>query len=125
MSANQQSQAIADANAIMGLAVQLVGLYNAITSANQAWNDHSALTVLQAMGTVAQNADGSLGTADGSPNAIHPLDTTKYPTLQRAILSSDLGSILTQLNAVVSFINGSAIGPTAGVRSVLNKASGG
>lgn len=125
MSSTLQSQAIQDANTVMNLAAQLKNLYDQITVANAAWNDHSALTVLQAMGTVAQNSDGTLGAVDGTPNNVHPLNPTTYPTLIRAISASDLGSILTQLNAVVGFINGSQVGPTAGVRAVLNKSTGG
>jgi hypothetical protein len=125
MAATQQSQAIANANAVMNLGASLLQLYAAITAVNNAWNDDSSLTVLQAMGTTALNTDGTPGAADGTPNPAHPLNTATYPTLTRAIAANDLGSILTQLNAVVGFVNGSQAGPTAGVRSVLNKAVGG
>jgi hypothetical protein len=66
MAATQQTQAIQDANTIIALGGQLLSLYNAIVAANQSWQDHTSLTVLNAMGTVAQNPDGTLGTADGS-----------------------------------------------------------
>lgn len=127
MAATQQSQAIATANQIMSLAAQTVGLYGAITAANNAWTDDGSLAVLQALTTAALNADGSLGTADGTINNAHPIDTRVVANsgLARAISASDLGSILTQLNAIVGFINGTQAGPTAGVRSVLNKATGG
>lgn len=125
MPATQQSQAIANANTVLSLSQQLLTLYNAIIAANNAWNDDASLTVLQNMGTVALNADGTLGTADGTPNNAHPLNIGTYTALSRAVSVNSLASALTQLNAVVAFVNGSQAGPTAGVRSVLNQVTGG
>lgn len=127
MAATQQSQAIANANAIIGLSQQLLGLYTAITALNNAWGDDGSLTVVQALATAAQNADGSLGAADATPGNTHPIDTrlAANSTLSRAVSANTLTSALTQLNNVVSFINGGAIAATPGVRSVLNQVTGG
>src|SRR5882762_6472097 len=123
MAATQQSQAIANANAIVSLSQQLLSLYIAITALNNAWGDDGSLTVMQALATAAQNADGSLGTADATPVNTHPIDTrvAANSTLGRAVSANAITSALTQLNNIVSFINGGALAATPGVRSVLNQ----
>jgi len=127
MTATVQSQAIQNANQIISLAQQLLGLYQAITNVNNAWNDDGSLTVVQALATAAQNTDGSLGVADATPNAAHPIDTrvAANSTLSRAVSANNIASALTQLNNIASFINGNALSATAGVRSLLNQVSGG
>ena len=123
----QQSQAIQNANTIISLSQQVMGLYVAITQANNAWNDDGSLTVIQALATCALNADGSLGTADGTPNNAHPIDirVAANSGLSRAASENTIASCLTQLNNIVSFINGNAVAATPGVRSLLNQVTGG
>jgi hypothetical protein len=125
--ATQQSQAIQNANQVISLAQQLLNLYISITAVNNAWNDDGSLTVIQNLATCALNADGSLGTADGTPNNQHPIDTrvVANAALQRAVSENTIASCLTQLNNIVSFINGNAVSATPGVRSLLNQVTGG
>lgn len=127
VAATQQSQAIQNANTIISLSQQLLGLYNAITTLNNAWNDDASLGVIQHLATAAQGLDGSLGAADASPVNANPIDTrvAANSALGRAVSANTLTSALTQLNNIVSFINGNALGATAGVRSVLNQVTGG
>jgi hypothetical protein len=127
MPATQQSQAIQNANLIISLAVQALSLVNAIDLANAAWNDDGSLANINALATCALNTDGSLGAADGTVNNTHPIDTRVAANsgLSRAISASNIASCLTQLNAIAGFVAGSQAGPTAGVRSLFNQATGG
>lgn len=120
-----QSQAIQNANTIMNLATQLLSLSQQVTIVNNAWLDDATANTLNAMGTVALNADGTLGTADPSPNTSHPLNLALYPTLNRALSANQIASMLTVLNSIPSFVAGNAIASTASVRAILNSATGG
>ena len=125
MAATEQSQAIQNANLIINLSGQLLGLYNSIILANNAWQDDGSLSILSSMTTISQNSDGTLGTADGSPNLAHPLNINTYSGLSRAVSVNQLTSALTQLNNIVSYINGSSLSGQVGIRSVLNQVTGG
>ena len=125
MVATQQMQAIQNANQVMGLAGQLLSLYNQILTVNANWQDDNSLAVMNAMGTAKQNTDGTIGASDTTPVSGNPLDPTKYPTLSHAASVSQITSALTQLNNIVNYINGQALAATPGVRTVLNAVSGG
>lgn len=125
MAATVQSQAIQNANTIMSLAAQLLALSSAITQVGNAWTDDSSANTLNAMATVALNTDGSQGTADGSPNNAHPLSLTLFPTLTRSISSNQIASMLTVLQTIPTLVGGSAVGAQAGMRAILNSATGG
>ncbi len=123
--ATEQTQAIQNANAIISLAGQLLTLSQQITSASNAWTDDSTANVLNAMGTVTLNADGTLGAADGSPNVAHPLNLALYPALSRALSANQIAALLTILNNIPTYVAGSAVSATAGVRGILDQAVGG
>ena|ERR1700678_2502120 len=123
--ATVQSQAIQNANTIISLAQQLLTISQQITTVSAAWSDDNTANTLNAMGTVALNADGSLGTPDGTPNTAHPLNLTTYPTLNRAISANSLAAMLTILNNIPLYVAGTAVGATSGVRGILNSATGG
>jgi hypothetical protein len=123
--ATQQTQAIQNVNTIISLAQQLLALSTSITSINNAWQDDGTANVINAMGTQALNTDGSLGAADGSPNNAHPMNLTTYPTLSRAISANQVASLLTVLNNIPVYVSGSSVSATAGVRGILNAATGG
>lgn len=122
-----QTQAIQNANNIVALAQQLLNLYIQITAVSNAWNDDGSLAIIDVLATCAQNPDGSLGTADGTPVTTHPIDTrvAANVALSRAVSASNISACLTQLNNVASFINGNAVAATPGVRSLLNQVTGG
>lgn len=124
MAANGQSQAISIANQMFTLAQSVVNIYTQMVAIDAQWSDNGVATVLAAMGTVVLNSDGSTGAADGSPNTAHPLDPTKYPTLQRSLSSTQITQLKTELDNLVSHINGNAVGATAGARAILNSAVG-
>ena len=125
MSATAQSQTIATINAIIQAMASMKLMYDQITALNAAWGDDGSLAILNAMTTAAQNTDGSQGANDTTPNAAHPLSLATYPALSRGVSPNQITSGLTQLNNIVSFINGNSLAATAGVRSVFNAAVGG
>lgn len=127
MPATQQSQAISNSNQILGLASRLMDLYNGCKQSINAWNDDGTLTVVQHLATAPQNADGSLGTADTTPNNADPIDTrvTANTALVRAISANNLASLVTQLGNFVSLVEGNAVSAQAGFRSLFNQAVGG
>jgi hypothetical protein len=121
----QQSQAIQVANNLISAAQQLMQLYQLMTTIDAQWTDQGTATVIAAMGTIAQNADGSLGTTDSTPNVAHPLNPTTYPTLSRALSSNQIAQLKTILDGVVSYVGGTAVTTQAGARAILNAAVGG
>jgi hypothetical protein len=120
-----QSQTIQNINQVIQLAQTLMSLYTQIVALNNAWNDDGSLAIIQAFNTCPQNADGTLGTQDTTINPAHPINPATYPGLIRAVSSNSITSALTQLNNVVSFINGNAVAATPNVRSLLNQLTGG
>jgi hypothetical protein len=124
MAATPQSQAIGIANQLISMAQVLNDLYQTVTILNQQWTDDAVANTLNAMGTVAQNADGSLGAADATPNPAHPLNLTTYPTLYRAVSANQIASLLTILQNILTYVNGSAVSATGGVRANLNNVTG-
>lgn len=123
----QQSQAIQNANNIISLMQQLLNWYVAANQVINAWNDDGSLTVIQNLATCALNVDGSLGTADATINLAHPIDTrvAANAALARAVSENSITSGVTQINNILSFINGNAVAATPGVRSLLNQVTGG
>lgn len=122
---NPQTQAIQVANGLISASQQLMTLYQQMVVLDAQWTDQGVAAILAAMGTVAQGADGSLGTADGAANITHPLDPAKYPSLNRAISSNQIGQLKTILDGIVSYIGGSAVSTQASARPILNVAVGG
>jgi hypothetical protein len=125
MAATLQSQAIDATNSGINAAQTLMTLYVQLVHVQNVWQDMNVGQTLTAMNTVALNADGSMGAADASPNANHPIDTTKYPTLSRSLSSTQIAQIKTILDGVVSYINGTAVTTQPGARAILNAAIGG
>lgn len=120
-----QTQSIQVANGLISASQQLMNLYQQMVTLDAQWTDDGVATILAAMATTAINTDGSTGAADGSPNVAHPLNTTTYPTLSRAISSTQLGQLKTILDGVVTYVNGTAVTTQAGARAILNVAVGG
>ncbi len=125
MAATQQTQAIAIANQLIGLSSALMSIYTQMVVLDAAWTDQGVANVLNAMGTVALNTDGSNGAVDGTPNVTHPLDPAKYPTLSRSLSANQITSLKTVLDNIVTYVNGSAVSATASARAILNTTVGG
>jgi hypothetical protein len=125
LSATQNSQVIQDANNLMALSAQLMGIYQAMVVLDASWTDHGDALALAAMGTTALNADGTVGAADGAPNAAHPISLPLYPNLTRAVSSTQLSQAKTIMDGLVSYINGTAVSTQVGSRAILNAVIGG
>jgi len=125
MSATPQSQAIQVANQLMSLSQQLLGIYQQMVILDAAWSDDAVATIVAAMATTALNADGSPGTADGTPNVAHPINLVTYPSLQRAVSSTQIAQAKTIMDGIVNYVGGSAVTTQAGARAILNAVTGG
>jgi hypothetical protein len=99
--------------------------YQQIVALDAAWTDTTSATVIAAMGTAVQNADGSLGAPDGTPNAAHPINPLLYPVLSQAVSSTQLAQAKTILDGVRSYVEGQAVSTQAGARAILNAVIGG
>lgn len=106
MSLDPRSQAVGNLNTIASLAQQALALQaavNALTSAVSNQNAGNGSTgIWQQFPTCAQNADGSLGTPDGSPNQVHPMNAPLVPGLTRAATYAQYTGAL---NAIATTIN--------------------
>lgn len=125
MAATAQSQAIQTANTIMGLASQLLNIYQQMVIIDAAWTDDAVAVTVAAMATTALNADGSSGAADGTPNVAHPINLATYPSLSRAVSSNQIGQAKTILDGIVNYVGGSAVTTQASARPILNAVTGG
>jgi hypothetical protein len=123
--ATQQGQTIANANTIIGLTQSLQALYLQIRAASEAWTDDATANQLNALPTAPYKTDGSLGTADTTPNTANPIDTRIITTLSRTVSANSVASMLTILQNVKTYVEGGAVAATPGVRAILNNAVGG
>lgn len=125
MTSTPQSQVIGAANQLINIGQQLYNLQIAIDAVNKQYSQLTLGTTLGALATTATATDGSLGAADGSPNAAHSIDTRIYTTLSRAISANDLGSLNTLITAVSTLLSGSAVSQQGQAPQLLNKIIGG
>lgn len=88
-----QASAVAAANQLVALMNQARLLRASINEFVNQYNSEGYSSAWNAMATAAQNADGSLGTADGTPVTTHPITTAGMPA----------GRTATQLVAGVTF----------------------
>lgn len=125
MAATPQSQAIQTANQLMAMSQQLLQIYQQMVVLDGVWTDDNVATTIAAMTTTTLNADGSPGAADGSPNSAHPISTTVYPTVSRAVSSTQLAQAKTIMDGIVNYVGGQAVSTQAGARAILNSVTGG
>jgi hypothetical protein len=125
MTATPNSQAIQVANQLMSLSQQLISVYQQMLTLDAAWSDDAIAATLAAMTTTALNTDGTPGAVDGAPSATHPISLTVYPTLSRAVTSTQLGQAKTIMDGIVAYVGGSAVTTQVGARAILNIVSGG
>lgn len=126
MPATPQTVAIQNVNQLIQLGQSLMAIYNNMLVIDAAFTDDAILTTLSNMQTVAQNADGTLGANDATPNSAHPLNITQYTSLSRAISPNQVTALKSALDNIVTFVNGSAnVVANASIRSTLNAVVGG
>lgn len=120
--ATPQQQALNTINNLISAAQTIIAVYNNQSALDQYWTDNNIANTLAALGTVALNADGTMGTADGTPVETHPLNPATYPSLGRTLTPTQINQIKTILDAVVSLVNGNAVSAQGGARAILNAA---
>jgi len=125
MAVTPQTQAIQNKNSIEQLCARLLQLTYDIQTVNSAYIDDASGNTLNAMATAPLNTDGTLGTADSTPNSTHAIDTRIYTAVQRATSAFSTVQALTVLNNIPLYVNGSSVSATTGVRAILNAATGG
>lgn len=109
MADTKQTRALAAANGIMAIAQQLATLRANIAAFVTAYNSEGYGTTWGNLATCAQSADGSLGTADGTPTAGHPIDTRVYPTLNKAVPASSLTGGVNLIEQLQNFFGNVAV----------------
>lgn len=125
MAATPQTQALQAVNDLVSLGQQLLTIYQRMVVIDAAWTDDSMATTIAALKTAVQNSDGSVGADDGAPNATHPISPTAYPSLSRALSSTQVIQIKTILDGIVSYVGGTAVSTQTAARGILNFTTGG
>lgn len=127
MPATPQSATIQLANLLESEAQAIIGLYNSHKIVQAQWTDQGIANQLNALATAALNVDGSFGTADGTPNVAHPIDTrvAVNSALGKSLSANQLTQIKTLMDAIVSLVDGNAVSAQTGAHSILNQAVGG
>ncbi len=106
-------------------AEQLATLGLAIQEAQSLWTLESVANEINAMATCSVNADGSLGTPDGTPNVTHPIDIRVLTGVPRALSANQWAALETVLGTVVSLIAGNAVSAQTSMNAILNETVGG
>ena len=121
MATQQSDLAVSYANQIQSILQQLramrvsaqeIKTINTATPLGNWWN---------VLSTTALATDGSLGTADGSPNTAHPIDSRVYPALTRGQVSAtQMASALGLVLNIVDLCAGTAIGANGAAPGTLD-----
>lgn len=117
--------AISQANQITSFCVQLNQMLN-LAKALQSQNAVTPFaTAWNALKTAVLAADGTLGTADGSPVQTNPIDTrvAGYGALQRNNSSADFQGGLQAVVDFVTFMSGAQVNANAARQAQVNKVS--
>lgn len=117
MAVTQQNQVANVVNQLMALGGQMVTMQQQINNLAAQWNNLGVSVMLANFPTAPLDSLGGLGTADGSPNTAHPIDT-RTPDgslINRSLSATQIGAILTCLEGVASAIGGTAVAAQAGL----------
>jgi hypothetical protein len=109
MADTKQTRALNAANSLMSIAQQFSALRATINQFVTQYNSEGYGTTWGNLATAAQNSDGSLGAADASPTAGHPINTSTNPTLNKAVTAAMLTSGVTMLQQLQNFFGNSAV----------------
>lgn len=109
--ATKQDKAVVAANALIGLAGQFQALYQAAVAFNSVYNSEGYSTTWGNFPTAAQATDGSLGAADATPTAGHPIDirVANVAALAKAVPASQLTSMVTALQQFINYCTSVAV----------------
>lgn len=117
MAVTQENQVANVVNQLIATAGQLVSIQQQINNLTAQWNNLGISTMLAAFPTAPLTTIGNLGTADGSPNTAHPIDT-RTPDgslISRPLSATQIQAVLTCLQGVASAIGGSAVAAQSGL----------
>jgi len=120
-----QDQAIVIDNNIFDALRQLAILRATIGTIQNAYAQLTLATVNGAFPTAAQNADGSLGTADATPTNGHPIDNRILTRLEIAASGYDIGVMHDLLGDIASYLDGNAVGARPAAPNMLAKVTNG
>lgn len=109
MADTKQARAINGANQLMQIAGQVAALRQSINQFVTQYNSEGWSTVWNNLPTAAQNADGSLGAADASPTAGHPINTGTITALTRAVPATQLVAGVTMIEQLQNFFTNLAV----------------
>ncbi len=125
MATTKCDQAIAAANSLIGIAASIRTLKAQVDDLVNNYNNEGWSTIWGALATAAQNADGSLGTADGSPNTAHPIDTrvATQTALAKAVSQAKLVAGIVALQQFQNLLNNGAVTQAAYLQSINDLAS--
>ncbi len=105
----KQTKAVAAAAAVETIAQQLSALRATIENLVTEYNSEGYSTTWGNLATAALNADGSLGTADGTPTSGHPIDTRVVAGLPKAVSASQLVAGVTMIEQLQNFFSNAAV----------------
>jgi hypothetical protein len=120
MAATPQTQALAIVNGMISLGQQIWNLQQAASALETQWSELTIGNILAAWPTVAVNADGSLGAADGTPNEAHLIDPSKID-ITRALAPSDITSLVTFIGAFLNLASGAVVAQQGQAPQLLPK----
>src|SRR4029077_14269975 len=121
MAATPQSQAINGANDLLFVMQQLQQVRATVDNYVRQYTASNYSAAWNAAATAAQNTDGSLGTADGTPNTAHPIHTrlAGAANLSIPISAANLVNGVALLQALQAFFTNGAVA-TSNRDAVLN-----
>jgi len=120
-----QDQAIVTANTIISTLQQIKPILGTISAVNISYNNLNMASILSAMPTATQNADGSLTSDTAGPVSGNPIDTGKISRLSIALSAYDIGVMLTLLQQMAALFNGATVAQQTSAPVSLAKATGG
>lgn len=104
-----QSMAAQAANRLLGLMQTFQTFRREVNDFVTQYNDFGFNTIWNALPTAPQNTDGSLGTADGSPNTAHPIDTRVVSMLLMSMSATALINGVSTFTDFQKFLTNQAV----------------
>jgi len=122
MAVDLQYQASITASNIIATVAGFADTRKTIGQLNSTYTQLDLASVLGAMPTATQNADGSL-TPDSTPQTGHPIDTNKITRLTIALSAYDIGVMLSLLQQVAALLDGNTVAQQTTAPNSLAKAT--
>ncbi len=119
MANTEQQTAISFAQSILQLIGQLQEVRNQVASLTIQYTDLAPTSIWSNMATFAWNADGSAGTADGTPNTAHPISVSG---LNRS--EAQLAAGVQLLADFQTFVAGEALSATSSRNATIDQLVG-